>query len=224
MPKIVYKDKNAVVIIKPVGMPSQSDRTGSLDAMTATADILKEQGENSELWLVHRLDRTVGGLLAFARTKSAAAKMSAAVTDGSFKKQYYAVCDGEAEGAEMRDFLFKDSFQSKAFVVDTERKGAKLAVLEYERISSAKTESGTKTLVKVDLKTGRFHQIRVQFASRGLPLTGDGKYGSRDKGSRVPALFSCALSFPSVNGAVPITAKPDFSVYPWSLFEEEKYI
>ncbi len=224
MPEIIYKDKNAIVINKPVGMPSQSDPSGDLDAMTAASNLLKEAGEPSALWLVHRLDRGVGGLIAFARTKGAAAALSASVQDGTFKKQYYAVTEGEGTGGELRDFLFKDSAKSKAFVVDTERCGAKLAVLRYTALDTENTERGARTLIKADLITGRFHQIRVQFASRALPLVGDGKYGSRDKGARTPSLFSCSLSFPSINGGEPITAKPDLSIYPWSLFDEKKYI
>ncbi len=222
--KIIYKDKNVIIINKPVGMPSQKDPTGDLDAMTATSNLLKENGEPSALWLVHRLDRGVGGLIAFARNKTSAARLSASVRDGSFKKQYYAVVEGEASGGELSDLLFKDSLKSKSFVVDTERKGAKLAVLRYTALDVKNTERGTRTLIKADLITGRFHQIRVQFASRGLPLVGDGKYGSRDKGARVPSLFSCSLTFPSVGGGELITEMPDTKVYPWSLFDEEKYI
>ncbi len=224
MLRIVYKDKNSIVIIKPIGMPSQPDPSEDLDAMTATSSILKEEGERSELWLVHRLDRTVSGLMAFARTKSAAARMSSEISDGKLKKEYYAVADGQTSCGEMRDFLFKDASQSKAFVIDGKRKGAKLAALEYTTLDVKQTDKGIKSLVKIDLKTGRFHQIRVQFASRAWPLTGDGKYGSRDKERRTPALFSCSLSFPSVNGGRRITATPELSEYPWSLFDNEKYI
>lgn len=224
MPEIVYKDKKAVVILKPVGMPSQPDPSGDLDAMSAAAEQLSSSGEPSALWLVHRLDRTVGGVLLFARTKDSAAKLSGSLTDGSFKKQYYAVTEGTAPGGEMRDFLFKDSSQSKAFVVNTERKGAKLAVLKYSVLDVKETENGTRSLVKIDLQTGRFHQIRAQFSNRGLPLVGDGKYGSRDKGARKPSLFACSLSAPSVNGGEPVTAKPDLEKYPWSLFYAEKYV
>ncbi len=224
MPKIIYKDSECAVIIKPVGMPSQPDPSGDPDAMSATSELLDAMDEGRELWLVHRLDRTVGGLMVFARTKRSAALLSAAAADGALGKSYYAVTEGKAECGEMRDLLFKDSKTSKAYVVDRERRGAKLAVLEYDVLDVKETEKGVRSLVKVHLKTGRFHQIRAQFASRALPLVGDGKYGSRDKGSRVPALFSCELSSPYISHGKKICAKPDVFVYPWSLFEEEKYV
>ena len=88
VPKIVYKDENVAVIIKPVGMPSQSDPTGDKDAMTATSELLASQGENGALWLVHRLDRNVGGLLAFARNKKSAAELSKIIQNGIFSKKY----------------------------------------------------------------------------------------------------------------------------------------
>lgn len=224
MPKIIYKDSECVVIIKPVGMPSQPDPSGDSDAMSVTSELLGAMGERRELWLVHRLDRTVGGLMVFARTKKSAAYLSEAAAVGTLGKCYYAVIEGKAEGGELRDLLFKDSKTSKAYVVDKERKGAKLAILEYSFLDVKETDKGARTLVKVQLKTGRFHQIRVQFASRGLPLVGDGKYGSRDKGTRVPALFSCELSSHYISRGESVCAKPDISVYPWSLFDEEKYL
>lgn len=224
MPKIIYKDSECAVIIKPVGMPSQPDPSGDPDAMSVTSELLEAAGEGRELWLVHRLDRAVGGLMVFARTKRAAARLSEAAADGTLGKSYYAVTEGRAEGGEMRDLLFKDSKTSKAYVVDRERKGAKLAVLEYAVLDVKETDKGARTLVKVHLKTGRFHQIRAQFASRGLSLVGDGKYGGRDKGTRVPALFSCELSTVLISRGKTVSARPDTSIYPWSLFDEEKYV
>lgn len=224
MPEIIYKSKDAVVIVKPLGMPSQKDPSGDLDAMTATSELLQKDGRDGGLWLVHRLDRTVGGVMVFAASKDGAARLSREITDGSFKKEYYAVTEGRCSEGEMRDFLFKDSSASKAFVVKGERKGAKLAVLECSVLDVKETEKGTRTLVKINLKTGRFHQIRAQLSSRGTPLVGDGKYGSRDKERRTPALFACALSTPSVAGGRPITACPPTDEYPWCLFDKEKYV
>ena len=223
MPRIIYKDKNAVVIEKPVGMPSQSDPSGDLDAMTATSDELKALGEDGSLWLVHRLDRTVGGVLLFARSKPMAARLSKAVADGALEKEYLAVVEGECTSGEMRDYLFKDSGQGKAFVVKGERRGARLAVLGYRALSSVKTDGGVRTLVRIKLMTGRFHQIRAQFSSRGLPLVGDGKYGSRDKGRRVPALFARSLLVDGVNRGEPVSAMPDALEYPWSLFDLKEF-
>lgn len=224
MLSIVYKDDDFIVIRKPVGMPSQSDPTGDTDAMSATSEMLKSCGERPRLWLVHRLDRVVGGLLAFARSKSAAAELSAQIVDGSFKKQYFAVVEGAATGGEMCDYLFKDAAVSKSFVIKNNRAGAKLAVLEYSALDCIETDVGSRSLVRIDLKTGRFHQIRAQFSHRAMPLVGDKKYGSRDTLVRTPSLFACMLCAPALNGGRPITAQPDHSSYPWSLFEKEKYI
>lgn len=224
MPSIIYKDNDFAVIKKPVGMPSQSDPTGDKDALNATSELLGAAGERKGLWLVHRLDRAVGGLLAFARNKRAAAELSAEIVDGSFEKEYYAVVEGAACGGEMRDYLFKDSARSKSFVIKNERKGAKLAVLEYRQLDCVEANGGWLTLVKIKLKTGRFHQIRAQFSHRGNPLVGDRKYGSHDTKARVPALFACMLKAPAINGGAPIVAQPDHSSYPWSLFEKEKYV
>ncbi len=224
MPRIIYKSKNAVVIVKPVGMPSQSDPTGDKDAMTATSEKLALMGEPDALWLVHRLDRTVGGVMAFARTKTAAAILTRAITEGKFEKEYFAVIEGRGEGGTLRDYIYKDALKSRAIITkDAEKRSAKLAELEYTPLATFTTEKGERTLVQVKLITGRFHQIRVQFSQRGLPLVGDGKYGSTDKGSRTPALFSHSLSTAEICGGKKITATPPLNEYPWSLFEEEKY-
>ena len=219
MPRIIYKDKNAVAIIKPVGMPSQSDPSGDLDAMSATAKMLSELGENDALWLVHRLDRAVGGVMIFARTKNAAAQLSSRITDGTFDKEYLAVIEGECEAGEMRDYLFKDSVKSKSFVVSGIRKGAKLAVLEQSTLKTVNTDGKTMSLVKIKLLTGRFHQIRAQFSSRTHPLVGDKKYGSRDEIAHTPSLFATSVAVKGINGGKAITATPDKEKYPWSLFD-----
>lgn len=217
--KIIYKDKNVIVINKPVGMPSQSDPTGDIDAMTAVSDLLRAAGENYALWLVHRLDRTVGGVLAFARNKKSAAELSRIVRDGELEKKYFAVCHGIAEEGEYLDFLFKDNATGKAYVVKTDRAGAKVARLHAERLAVAEGMS----LMSVKLDTGRFHQIRAQFASRGNSLIGDKKYGSRDAVRRTPCLFSCSLSFEFFGKRITVTDSPIRTEYPWSLFDAELF-
>ena len=213
--KIVYKNRNVVIINKPAGIPSQSDPTGDKDAMTLTSQALASFGEPSALWLVHRLDRTVGGLICFARNKKSAAELSRIVSDGLMKKNYIAVCHGKVEAGEYRDLLFKDSATSKAYVVKTERKGAKEAILIAEPLE----EMDGMMLVSVDLLTGRFHQIRAQMSARGNALVGDKKYGSRDSEARYPSLFANGLSFTLFGKKISASAKPDVSVYPWSRFE-----
>lgn len=213
--KIVYKNRNVVIINKPAGIPSQSDPTGDKDALTLTSEMLASFGEPSALWLVHRLDRTVGGLICFARNKKSAAELSKICSDGSMKKNYIAVCHGSAEGGEYRDLLFKDSATSKAYVVKTERKGAKEARL----IATPLEEKNNMTLVSVELLTGRFHQIRAQMSARGNSLVGDKKYGSRDFVARYPSLFANGISFELFGKKISATALPNTTDYPWSEFD-----
>ena len=217
--KILYKDKNVIIINKPAGMPSQSDPSGDTDAMAAASDLLVQNGEPSSLWLVHRLDRTVGGLIAFARNKRCAAELSDIIAGGRLEKKYLAVCHGEAKEGKYEDFLFKDNATSKAYVVKNERKGAKRAELDLKNIGV----SDEKSLVYITLHTGRFHQIRAQLSSRGNSLVGDKKYGSRDSLRRTPALFSSKLSFVLFGKKISVSALPDIEEYPWNLFAEDKY-
>lgn len=213
--EIVFKNKDFVVINKDPFVPSQPDPTGDEDAFTMTSRYLRENGEKEKLWLIHRLDRVVGGLLVFARNQRSAAELSRLAAEGGIEKLYLAVCEGDAPGGEMRDFLFKDSLTKKAYVASSMRKGAKEAVLEYRKLSS---ENGL-TLVEIDLKTGRFHQIRAQFSSRKLSLVGDKKYGSRDSGAKSPALFANKLGFTLFGKKYSFSAKPDGQKYPWSIFK-----
>ena len=144
--EILYLSKKFVVINKPVGTPSEKDPTGSPDAMTLTREELAARKENSKLFLVHRLDRVVGGALVFARTKEAAAAFSALLSSDNFVKEYLAICEGCAEGGTLTDLLFKDSITSKAYVVDRLRKGAKEAVLSYQPIEFKEIKSIWKVL------------------------------------------------------------------------------
>lgn len=218
MIEIVYLSKNLAVISKPPAIPSQSDVSGDADAMSLTARELERRGEPSLLWLIHRLDRVVGGLLVFARNKKTAAELSAMVGGRGMEKEYLAVVEGVAPGGAMVDYIYRDSAKAKAFVVDGKRRGAKEASLEYTPLGTLETERGVRTLVRIKLHTGRFHQIRVQFASRGMPLVGDGKYGSRDNAAKMPALFASRLAFKTEAECVDAQRLPDTSVYPWSLF------
>ncbi len=217
---IVYKNKNLAVVHKPAKIPSQPDKTGDRDIMTETAEQLAESGERSDLWLINRLDRVVGGLMVFARNRESAAELSSMLSAG-ITKEYLAVADGELSGEGiMQDLIFKDSVKSKAFIVERERKGVKDAVLEYKALESVNTESGIKTLLKINLKTGRFHQIRAQLSHRGLPLTGDKKYGSRDAKRNMPSLFAFRLAFIHRGENIDVKILPSKEEYPWSLFSE----
>ena len=223
MIEIVKKTKDFVVIYKPQGVPSQSDPTGDMDAMSACSQLLRELGEADTLYLIHRLDRVVGGLLVFARNKQSAAKLSTLVAEHQLVKEYYAVVDGVAEGGVMKDYLYKDAASGKAFVTDRKRNGVKEAELEYSLLDITLVDNRNISLVRIKLKTGRFHQIRAQFSSRKMPLIGDKKYGSRDFKAKMPALFATELAFKFKGEEVRVSRLPDLASYPWSLFKEEKY-
>ena len=178
--ELLYSDKNIAVCVKPVGMESEKEVPAAL------AQIL-----GGVLFPIHRLDKNVGGVMIYARTREAAAALSKAVQEGTMVKEYVALVNGEPpESGDWEDFLWKDNKKNKVYVVKRMRGGVKKARLEYRRLSA-----GPRSLVHVRLHTGRSHQIRVQFASRGFPLVGDHKYGSRDE-SPVPMLFSCRITVP----------------------------
>ena len=170
MIEILYEDKNIVFCVKPVGMSSEVD---------LPIELAKQL--QSEIYTLHRLDTPVGGVMVYAKNKNTAAKFSRKIAENSdFEKTYLAVCQGTFDETygEMEDLLFKDSRKNKSFVVKKERKGVKKANLTYKVLATAKYNECDCSLVEVTLKTGRSHQIRVQFASRKHPLLGDGKYGS----------------------------------------------
>lgn len=218
MLEIIYIDRQLVAVRKPIGIPSQPDPSGARDAMTITSEILAERGEDTALWLVHRLDRVVGGILVFARTKKAAAELSRQFSNHELEKCYLAVTEGVAAEGELCDLIFKDAAKSKAFIVDRKRAGVKEARLVSLALSLVTTDGGDRNLVEVRLLTGRFHQIRAQLASRGTPLVGDGKYGSRDKGRGTPALYAYRLAFMLFGRSYELRDLPMGEEYPWSLF------
>ena len=196
---ILYEDAHIIVVLKPPTLVCES--TAAKDGL---ADLLSAH-TGGYIGTVHRLDRGVGGVMVYAKTPTAAARLSAAAQARELKKEYLAVVRGipMPESGEMRDLLFHDRRQNKTFVVDRQRAGVKEALLEYsvqEHLMSARDEECA--LVHILLHTGRTHQIRVQFASRGHTLLGDGKYGAgADK--RPIGLFATRLAF-----LHPVTQKP----------------
>ena len=195
--QILYSDRGIVVCIKPVGLDSEAEVPAALKEILS-----------GEIFPIHRLDKNVGGIMVFARTKAAAAALSKAVQEGQLIKEYVALVHGTPpESGDWEDFLFKDSRKNKVFTVKKERKGVKYARLEFRRLSE-----GEQSLVHIRLHSGRSHQIRVQFSSRGFPLVGDHKYGSRDAAS-APMLFSCRVRVPW-NGETRIfEVLPDWAQY-----------
>lgn len=223
MIEIIDKTKDYVIIYKPPGIPSQADPSGDKDAMTLCAEQLRALDEPDSLFLIHRLDRVVGGLIVFARNKKTAAALSAIVAEHRLTKEYFAVVEGRAEGGTMRDYIYKDATLGKAFVTDRKRAGVKAAELDYVSLDTVLQGDRELSLVRVSLKTGRFHQIRAQFASRKMPLTGDKKYGSRDFSAKNPTLFATRLAFELDGKNVDVSRLPELTQYPWSLYREEIY-
>ena len=217
--KILFKNSDFLVALKPSGIPTQPDPTKDKDAMTYLSEILSENGENSELWLIHRLDRVDSGLLVFARNKKSAKILSELAANSGLQKGYLAVVEGKAEGGTLVDYLYKDSMSSKAYVCTSERRGAKKAELSYTLKAISENEGVIKSLVDIRLITGRFHQIRAQFSSRGHSLSGDKKYGNRDGRAKSPALFAYSLKFELFGEKYEFSVMPDSSEYPWCLFD-----
>lgn len=197
--RILYENQAFAVCLKPRNVLSQAGRPGE----PSMIDLLKEQ-LGSEIYPVHRLDRQVGGVMVYAKTQASAAWFSREIQQGNLKKEYLAVVHGcpEADSGELNDLLLHDARKNKSYVVSRMRGGVKKARLSYGVLARAED----RTLVQVRLFTGRTHQIRVQFASRKLPLIGDGRYGG---GSGELALWSVRLTFRYHGKALCFTEKPD---------------
>ncbi len=210
---VLFEDNEIIVLVKPVGIPSEDTPNGEKGIL----DLLKNQQGLKDVYLLHRLDRNVGGVMVFAKTKKSAAHISKQIQENTFKKTYFAVVDGVIEEKQgiYKDLLFKDSSKNRSYVVNRMRKGVKEASLEYVVLN----ENNNKSLVKVTLHTGRTHQIRVQFSSRKTPLTGDIKYGSKDRNCDI-ALFSHSITFNHhvTNEVLTFTEYPTKIEYPWNLF------
>ena len=193
--EFLYHDKDIAVCVKPVGLDAEHEVPAAITAQLG-----------GEVFPIHRLDKNVGGVMVYARNKKAAAALSKAVQEGTIVKEYVALVHGTPpERGDWEDLLFKDSSKNKVFVVKKERKGVKKARLAFARL-----QGGEPSLVRVRLYTGRSHQIRVQFSSRGFPLVGDHKYGARDEYA-APMLFSCCLSFPLNGRSHRFEALPDWA-------------
>ena len=193
---ILYADPAIAVCVKPVGLDSETEVGSALN-----------QAIGGKFYPVHRLDKNVGGVMVYARTPAAAARLSRTIQEGRMVKEYVAMVHGvPPERGDWEDLLWKDAVQNKVFVVRRERRGVKRARLEFTRLTQ-----GEESLVRIRLHTGRSHQIRVQFASRGFPLVGDHKYGARDP-SPAPMLFSCRLCFPLNGKQMDFERLPDWAV------------
>ena len=193
--EILYQDQNIIVCIKPIGIDSEKQMV----------EILKEE-VGGMIYPLHRLDLNVGGVMVYARNKTTAANLSKVIQNKAMIKEYVALVHGTPPEKDVwEDYLWKDSRRNKVYVVKSLRKGAKDAKSEFQRL-----RVGEESLVHIRLHTGRSHQIRVQFASRGFPLVGDHKYGSRSK-LKAPQLYSCKISFPYQGKTVRYENYPDWA-------------
>lgn len=180
--KVIYEDNHIIVVEKPANIPSQGDKTGDLDMLTIIKAYLKEKYNkpgNVYLGLVHRLDRPVGGVMVFAKTSKAAARLSEQVREKVFKKKYLVIVNGKFEEKKgtLKDYLLKNERLNKSRVVEEGTKNSKYAELDYEVLKYDKEQN--LSLLKINLHTGRHHQIRVQLSSRDHSIYGDAKYNGR---------------------------------------------
>ena len=216
MINIVYEDNHLLVVEKPINIPVQKDETSDPDFLNVLKEYIKNKYQkpgNVYLGLVHRLDRPVGGIMVFAKTSKCASRLSKQIRECEFKKIYYAVIEGIINDYGIyQDKLLKNTHNN---TVQVSNKG-KEASLDYSRVKCVNNLS----LVKINLQTGRSHQIRVQFSHHGYPLYGDHKYNKKCKKDSQIALFAQSISFNHPISKERLTFSIDLPKrYPWTLFE-----
>ena len=214
--KVLYEDNQIIVVEKEPNIPSQQDKTEDLDMLTLVKQYIKEKyNKPGEVYLglVHRLDRPVGGVMVFARTSKAASRLSEQVRNKTFKKKYLAVVDGKFDNVEgtLENYLYKDERNNISKVVDKNRKNAKYAKLDYKVLDY--DEKRDLSLVKINLYTGRHHQIRVQFANFNHSLYGDQKYGKRGKQKQIRLwAYELEIEHPEKKEKMIFKSIPDWSM------------
>ena len=194
--KVIYEDNHIIVVEKNPNIPSQGDKTNDIDMLTIVKQYIKEKyNKPGEVYLglIHRLDRPVGGVMVFAKTSKAASRLSEQVRNKIFKKKYLTIVDGkmEKEKASLEDYLLKNEKNNLSKVVNEKTKNAKQAKLDYEVLTY--NDEINLSVLKINLHTGRHHQIRVQLSSRGHSIYGDQKYGIRGRGKQI-ALWAYSLT------------------------------
>ncbi|MBE5812594.1 MAG: RNA pseudouridine synthase [Clostridiales bacterium] len=211
---VIYEDNHIIVVEKQAGIPTQADESGALDMQSLIKQYLKEKYNkpgNVFVGIVHRLDRNVGGIMVFAKTSKGASRLSDEIRERRFHKRYIAILDGVLDKKEdiLEDYLLKDEKLNKVSVVTENTRGAKYAKLDYKVLE----ESKTRTKVAINLYTGRAHQIRVQFASRGHALIGDTKYGNIKADKIFLWAYEIEFKHPVKDEIVKFSSLPDQKYY-----------
>ncbi len=221
--KVIYEDNHIIVVEKPVNIPSQADKTEDEDLLSIVKQYIKDKYQkpgNVYLGLVHRLDRPVGGVMVFAKTSKAAARLSNQVREKQFAKTYLTIVNGKMEQNQgtLEDYLWKDERNNKSKVVEKEKKKSKLAILDYEVLKYDKELN--LSVLKIHLHTGRHHQIRVQLSSRNHSIYGDQKYGGRGHGKQI-ALWAYELQIfhPITNEKLVFYSIPEM-IGSWKILED----
>lgn len=213
---MIYYDKNLIVAVKPAGVIS-TDEPGGMPSLLREA----LGDDTADIRTVHRLDQVVSGLMVFAQNPETASELSRQIRAGEFKKTYLAVVHGvpEERWGRMEDILLRSKEQRKTFVVNKPCRGSQEAILDYNLLGS----NGEKSMIEINLVTGRTHQIRAQFTHRRMPLLGDKKYGGRDDGCNI-ALWSYCIGFtnPATERFMTFKVKPP-KEYPWTDFDPAIY-
>jgi len=221
-PDIIFEDNHVIVVIKPQNMPTQEDESKDKDLL----NIIKEYLPTAYCGLVHRLDRVTGGVMVFAKTSKAASRLSEQIKEGRVQKKYLAVVVGEPKSRQgkLENYLLKNPKTNVVEVVPSATQGAKRAELDYKILNIVKVKENVVSLVEIDLKTGRSHQIRVQMANIGCPVFGDKKYGG-DKLAKGwnTALWAHELVFahPTTQDVMKFVVNPPETT-PWDRFEFDR--
>lgn len=222
MLNIVYEDNHIIVVVKPQNIPTQEDITKDKDLLTMVKEYIKEKYNkpgNVYVGLVHRLDRPTGGLMVFAKTSKAAARLCNDIKDGNFDKKYLSVVVGRPQFStnQLVNFLKKNEKDNIVQIVPQGEEGAKKAVLNYKVLSSKDRLS----LVDIELETGRSHQIRVQFSGINCPVFGDVKYGGDIVKGWNLALWAYSLRFihPVTKQVMNFCCYPPVEDTPWKFFD-----
>ena len=219
MPKIVYEDNQVIVAVKPPNMLSQADKTGDTDMLTELKQYVKvkyQKPGNVYLGLLHRMDRPVGGLMVFARTSKAAARLSKQMQQHLMGREYLCVVTGEVKDSfTLMDYLVKDERLNRVSVCEADMKGAQEAVLHGKCLGRRQQTA----LCAIQLETGRNHQIRVQMAHANAPLWGDNRYGDGIPGQQI-ALWGYKLTFehPTTHEVMTFYDLPHGSV--WDVYQD----